>query len=97
LRKILFLDLPGCFGPYGPDIHVRKSGLSPACAGDSNPPCQTDPREKDTMFVREVKSDEKIKAESPELNPVPGFFEAGNLKQISKHNSYYKIKYTIIS
>ena len=42
------------------------------------------------MFVREIKSDEKIKAESPELNPVPGSCEAGNLKQISKHNSYTK-------
>jgi len=47
------------------------------------------------MFVREIKSDEKIKAESPELNPVPGFCEAGNLKQISKHNSYTWIIYHI--
>jgi hypothetical protein len=42
------------------------------------------------MFVREIKSEEKIKAEPLELNPVPGLSEAGNLKQISKHNSYTK-------
>jgi hypothetical protein len=47
------------------------------------------------MFIREIKSDEKIKAESLELNPAPGSFEAGNLKQISKQNSYteYSIPY----
>ena len=47
------------------------------------------------MFVRETKSDEKIKAEPLELNPAPGLSEAGNLKQISKHNSYtkYNISY----
>jgi hypothetical protein len=47
------------------------------------------------MFAREIKSDEKIKAEPLELNPVPGFFEAGNLKQISKQNSYYRVQYTV--
>jgi hypothetical protein len=47
------------------------------------------------MFVREIKNDEKIKAESLELNPAPGPIEAGNPKQISKHNSYtvYNIAY----
>jgi hypothetical protein len=49
------------------------------------------------MFVRETKSDEKIKAEPLELNPAPGHIEAGNLKQISKHNSYtvYNIAYFV--
>jgi hypothetical protein len=47
------------------------------------------------MFAREIKSGEKIKAESLELNPAPGSIEAGILKQISKQNSYYRIKYTI--
>jgi hypothetical protein len=41
------------------------------------------------MFVREIESDEKIKAEPLELNPAPGSCETGNLKQISKQNSYY--------
>jgi hypothetical protein len=33
------------------------------------------------MFVREIKSEEKIKAEPLELNPAPGSFEAGNLSK----------------
>jgi hypothetical protein len=44
------------------------------------------------MSVREIKSEEEIKAESLELNPVPGSCEADNLKQISKQNSYLQNK-----
>jgi len=83
---------PGLTRMLGPEVLIsrpqKRTFIYTRLRGRLKSSRQTDPREKDTKFVREIKSDEKIKAGPLELNPVPGSFEAGNLKQASKQNSY---------